>query len=330
MDITNLVGLGLACVSVYLLALTAALQRHALSRVAHEPERTCRWLGGLSVYFLANVLYTIALLFTPASLLASLMALVVPLNACTSACVLGERQEAADVQGGVLITAGIAVAAWAAPYDSSLLTADDVESMLSAPKALALLLSLLIAAISIAASILAHERVRALPVWMADWMPFAYPIVVGLCESLVQVAQKGGIALLARLAVGDERQRWRMIADHGLIVVATLGGWALASAATIYWLRKALARLPASRLLPIEYGTFTLTSVLAGLICYDEARFVGLGQLQTIGFAMVLVLVGCALVGSRQSLRAGCVCAAEGRRVVGVSDEALLPGKEWL
>ena len=48
--------------------------------------------------------------------------------------------------------------------------------------------------------------------------------------------------------------------------------WAGASLLVVWWLRKALNALEASRVLPIEYGTFTCVSVVLGLICYDEVQ----------------------------------------------------------
>ena len=38
----------------------------------------------------------------------------------------------------------------------------------------------------------------------------------------------------------------------------------------IWWLRKGLSQLPASRLLPVEYGTVTSTSIVGGLVIYQE------------------------------------------------------------
>lgn len=270
-------GLVLALLAVFFIALGAGLQRHALDRIDPElriwdcvSKRSWRWFLGLSVYFFANVLYTLALVYAPASLCATLMAMIVPLNALTSRCVLDEVQQTADVQGGVLIMTGIGVAAWAAPYDSEVLTAPELEQLLLAPRSLALLSLLVGTAVVLGSMILAYEgaaRSRSaddvdgalcltavsesglveMRCNMRAAMPFAYPVVVGLLESLVQIFQKGGTMLLTQRALGGADG-----SGHELTTTLMLGGWALTSLAVVWWLRKGLGALPASRLLPVE------------------------------------------------------------------------------
>ena len=53
---------------------------------------------------------------------------------------------------------------------------------------------------------------------------------------------------------------------------AFLTAWALLSVAAIWWLRKGLLFLEVTRLLPIEYGVVTCTSVIGGLVIYQEHR----------------------------------------------------------
>ncbi|EOD35570.1 hypothetical protein EMIHUDRAFT_433894 [Emiliania huxleyi CCMP1516] len=132
-------------------------------------------------------------------------------------------------------------------------------------------------------------------------MPFAYPIVVGGLETLVQMCMKGGSSMLALTAVGDSQL---CFAFFWVVLLA----WALLSLAAIYWLRKGLVHLPASRLLPIEYGTVTTTSVLGGLVVYQahkgEHKYVPVSpNLSVMGFGIGLICVGCALVGRRKTLK---------------------------
>jgi multidrug transporter EmrE-like cation transporter len=75
--------------------------------------------------------------------------------------------------------------------------------------------------------------------------------------------------------------------------------WAVFSVAAIWWLRKGLLHLPASRLLPVEYGCVTATSVLGGLILFREHQYVPAESLRWMGFGLLLICVGCALVGRR-------------------------------
>lgn len=50
------------------------------------------------------------------------------------------------------------------------------------------------------------------------------------------------------------------------------GVWLALSIVVIWWLRKGLLNLDASRLLPVEYGTVTSTSVLGGLVLFQESK----------------------------------------------------------
>ena len=129
-------------------------------------------------------------------------------------------------------------------------------------------------------------------------MPFAYPVVIGLLESLVQTAQKGGSSLLAQTLGGGASP-----IDSDGIFWYVMGAWGLTSLLVVWWLRKGLSMIEASRLLPIEYGTFTASSVVAGLVVYDEAQYVSKPHRVLMTIGVVLVALGCAFVGSRRALR---------------------------
>lgn len=139
-----LLGVLLLECSVAFIALGANIQRLALSRIPHTlrrcgntvPLQTCVWLSGLTVYFSANVIYTIALVFAPASLCATLMATIIIANAAISRILLGEELHLVDWQGGGTIFFGIMLAASAAPYDNRSLDASELYDLLSAPASL--------------------------------------------------------------------------------------------------------------------------------------------------------------------------------------------------
>ena len=134
---------------------------------------------------------------------------------------------------------------------------------------------------------------------LASAMPFAYPVVVGLLESLVQVFQKGGSSMIALTVAGTSQ-----LGDDTFWYV--MSAWVLCSVAVVFWLRKGLENIAANRMLPIEYGTFTAASVLAGLVIYDEVRFVSAAHRGVMAAGVLLVSAGCALVGSRRALRCEC------------------------
>ena len=84
-------GVTLVLFSVLLIAIGANVQRLALRDIPPEARvcgclsaRTMGWFGGLCIYFFANVLYTLGLVYAPASLCATLVAAIIPVNALTS------------------------------------------------------------------------------------------------------------------------------------------------------------------------------------------------------------------------------------------------------
>ena len=132
-----------------------------------------------------------------------------------------------------------------------------------------------------------------------------------------------------------------MLAEGGLgsghwILFSAGGVWLVSGLATLFWLRVVYVRYETTLALPIEYGTFTAVSVLAGLVCYDEARYVSSRHRMLMAGGVLLVILGCALVGSRRALRLKCCgasCTSEeeeaavqhASRVRGVLHERLLP-----
>lgn len=131
---------------------------------------------------------------------------------------------------------------------------------------------------------------------LTQLMPFAYPIILGTLETLVQMCMKG-ISSMTLLSLDGDSQLchptyWTMVV---MLCVFSI--------AVIWWLRKGLSHLAASRLLPVEYGTVTSTSILGGLIIYQERRFVGMLNLWMMALGICLILLGCALVGRRKTIK---------------------------
>lgn len=126
-------------------------------------------------------------------------------------------------------------------------------------------------------------------------MPFAYPLILGILETLVQMCMKGGSSMMLLTIEGQSQLCHFMF---WLLVVL----WLLLSIAVIWWLRKGLLNLEASRLLPVEYGTVTSTSVIGGLVLYKEHRWVSAKDQALMMIGIALIVLGCALVGRRKSL----------------------------
>ena len=158
-------GVVLVLVSVLLIAVGANVQRYALRSIPPEQRlcsgclsaRSAIWFVGLSIYFLANVLYTFGLVYAPASLCATLMAAIIPINAATSRLILGEELECVDVQGGGCIMLGISLAAYAAPYTATSYRAAELRRLFMTPASISLLAGLGGALGALALAILCHE-----------------------------------------------------------------------------------------------------------------------------------------------------------------------------
>ena len=73
-------GIVLVEIAVTMIAIGANVQRYGLVRI--DPARRCGkvslrstvWLVGLTIYFSANIVYSVSLVFAPASLCAALFA----------------------------------------------------------------------------------------------------------------------------------------------------------------------------------------------------------------------------------------------------------------
>jgi drug/metabolite transporter (DMT)-like permease len=133
--------------------------------------------------------------------------------------------------------------------------------------------------------------------WLSQTMPFAYPVVLGSLETLVQMFQKGASSMLY-LTLTEGRSQL----CHGAFWVLWLL-LAVVSVLVIWWLRKGLSHLEASRLLPIEYGTVTSTSIIGGLVIYQEYRFVATHNLINMMGGIILICLGCGLVGRRKTIK---------------------------
>ena len=141
----------------------------------------------------------------------------------------------------------------------------------------------------------AREVLTGREALVASAINFAYPTVIGTLETLVQMMMKGGSSMLLLTFRGDSQLCFANF-------YAFLTAWALLSVAAIWWLRKGLLFLEVTRLLPIEYGVVTCTSVIGGLVIYQEHRFVPTSNLIYMSLGILLICAGCALVGKRKTM----------------------------
>ena len=132
--------------------------------------------------------------------------------------------------------------------------------------------------------------------FLTQLMPFAYPVILGILETLVQMSQKAASSM-ALLTLGGESQMCHPTFWVSWLLLALL------TVFVIWWLRKGLSHLEASRLLPVEYGTVTSTSIVGGLVIYKEWELVSPFSRGMMGVGILLILIGCALVGRRKTIK---------------------------
>ena len=132
--------------------------------------------------------------------------------------------------------------------------------------------------------------------WLSQLMNFAYPLVLGIIETLVQVDQKAASSMLFLTLEGQNQlcssTFWGTV---GILVILCL--------LQVWWLRKGVANLPVTRLLPIEYGTVSSTSIIAALVIYQERQYVSNTHILFMMVGIVLIAIGCGLVGRRKTIK---------------------------
>lgn len=129
---------------------------------------------------------------------------------------------------------------------------------------------------------------REAPRWLTGLMVFLYPGALGLDES---VADCGVRAFSAMLVSGVEP--W----GEGVFWLMLVVGVTCACATSV-WLAAVYRTYETTVALPIEYGALNVCSVMAGLLFYDEARYMSRWQL-----GLVLGGTGIVMLGIAMSLR---------------------------
>eukprot|EP00966_Prymnesium_polylepis_P302447 6987455-Prymnesium_polylepis.1 len=157
--------------------------------------------------------------------------------------------------------AGIALTQAFGPQQSSTTSAVQFEALVRAPSGVAFLALMVTLFVTLAALVLLHERRASSPALKppgratprCEPVHFAYPVVVGVVESLAQL----GVIAFSRML---------FLQLDGSSQLCHAAFWAVAAAlvalfaAQVYWLRKALIHLEVTRVLPVEYGTVTSLS----------------------------------------------------------------------
>lgn len=126
-------------------------------------------------------------------------------------------------------------------------------------------------------------------------MPFAYPTIVGCIETLQTLCLIAASRMFFRSVETEDSQF--CYATFWVVV----GLLALLITQQVWWLRKALLRLEVTRVLPIEYGTVAVLSILGSVILFQEYSYVPHHFGWGIACGISLIVLGCGQVGSRYS-----------------------------
>lgn len=308
-------ALGLDFVGACLYSAGLVLQRYSMA--CHSDDDTVRvigcrmrrgpaWCLGLMTYGSGNGVYTIAMQFAPVSLLTTVFAVALVMNAILSKYIMGEAVDRPGAAGYVLILVGIGVSAVGLPKETAAFSADDMLRLAVQPGAVIYLASMLAIIASLSVFVYRFERdfplrpatvvavtgspasvPRVPPRGGAEGIPggklFAahifFPIVLSSYETIAQLCIKGtsSMMLVSTTEHGNQMGEPIFFAVVALGVVTTLQA--------VLWLRKTYSRFDTTTTLPIEYACLTVSTNFGGIVWFQE-------HTQLSAQDWVLVLVG--------------------------------------
>lgn len=240
------------------------------------------WLGGLTIYTFANVLFTLALGMGPLALMTSLFVTVLVFNAIFATLFLKEKLRSSDKVGCVLIMLGIVMCGVFIDKSSKEYTADDLAELMAHPEPGAIVYLICIVLILFGLTFSIYQLEKEYPDWSVRKPPatelvkahIKYPCLLAMYESIVQILLKGSSDMLLDTVKGNSQLgSW--------VFYVFLLGIAIDGVFIVWWLRKAYARFEAVKLLPIQMGMLTTSSVLGGLSFYQEYA-----EMSTLDLAM--------------------------------------------
>jgi hypothetical protein len=287
-------GLDLAGACLYSAGLV--LQRYALSYPSADGTVNvlgCRmrrgpaWFLGLMTYGSGNAVYTAAMQFAPVSLLTTVFAVALVINAALSKAIMHESIDRAGAWGYVLIMLGIGISAVGLPKDTVVFSARDMNRLAVQPAGVAYLTSML--ALIAGLSVIVHKFERdypapnatvaartddgshspleqAVPVRRLLIAHVAFPTVLSSYETIAQLCIKGATSMMRTPTTeGGSDSDGNQTSSTGepiFLIVCALG--IATTAQAVVWLRKVYARFDTTTILPIEYATLTISTSFGG------------------------------------------------------------------
>ncbi|CAE6510699.1 unnamed protein product [Rhizoctonia solani] len=119
----------------------------------------------------------------------------------------------------------------------------------------------------------------------AVWIAVSYAFVSGLLSGMCLIFAKSGVELLV-LTIGGHNQFWRW---ESWVLVISLGIFALLQ---LWYLHKSLTYADPTLVCPLAFCSYNLSSIINGLVYFDQiAELTGL-QLSLVGTGIVVLLGG--------------------------------------
>eukprot|EP01052_Picozoa_sp_SAG31_P009014 SAG31_NODE_465_length_15313_cov_10.762390_12_plen_403_part_00 len=229
------------------------------------------WFGGFSLWGMGNAVYTLGLNYAALALMMSMFDTVLVFNALLANWFLQEKITRWDITGWTFIGIGIGFCACFMPKKNHDVSADQLLMLtLQGP---AVLYEVVVCGtiIGLTAAIQIYERTY--PIGAADEPPtvklaarLAYPTVLALYESLIQLCLKGVSNMLSEtiLKANNQLTNWKF-----WLVFSVMGAFVLA---VMFWMRKGYGRFEAVNMLPVQMAVLTTATVIGGLMFYQEYK----------------------------------------------------------
>ena len=310
-------ALGLDFIGACLYSAGLVLQRYSLSYPSSDGtvrvlgcrmRRTLAWCLGLMTYASGNGVYTVAMQFAPVSLLTTVFAVALVMNAILSKVVMGEAIDRPGAAGYGLIMLGIGVSAVGLPKATAAFSADDMVRLALQPAAVVYLSVMLAIIAGLSVFVYRFERDYPLlpatvaaaegsptsgqspastPRGGAEGIPdrslllahVSFPIVLSSYETIAQLCIKGASSMM----LVSTTEHGNQMGEPVFFVVVALGLGTTLQA--VVWLRKTYSRFDTTTTLPIEYASLTISTNFGGILWFEEHKQLGAQD-------WVLVLVG--------------------------------------
>jgi len=326
MDAKTALGASLAGLGAAGLALSMSVQRHAL--VTPPPvvsifgftlsQCTC-WFLGLTIYWIANGLFALSLLYAPLALLGAIWTTLLIWNLFFGWWLLNERLTFIKVLGVAVIMIGVSLIGFGTPKDiPTKYSKHEIVSYVNSTVGLAYL-GILIALVTISLVVIGmfehcyplrmddvqeesfaililkrptqtvlqnDEAVSpgASPSWLNNVMGVVYPGSLGVDEGIGHLAMKAFMVLFVDCFAGQDCGSsilWGMVAI-----------WLVSSLATLWWLRTVYCRYDVTQALPIEYGAVMVCDALSSILFYHEDAYMDTRHLVLTICGMLTIIIG--------------------------------------